>query len=184
MKNFLKLMMVVVICLFAGGYLHKCQSPGSALSDVDGNGCVRDTAIYYDTIPYLLPNPKQKAEIGTSVVTVPVFSPGDKPAYTGRDSVDCGVISPGDKLAYTGRDSVKVEIPITQMEYEETEYHAWVSGYEPSLDSIFVYPKREVVTIKKPPKRWHIGPTVGFGYTPHGFEPYIGVSVTYSIISF
>ena len=81
-------------------------------------------------------------------------------------------------------DSLTLQLPITQNVYEGEDYKAYVSGVYPSLDSVFVYPRREIVTIKKPPKRWHIGPTIGFGYTPHGFEPFIGVSLTYSIISF
>lgn len=52
---------------------------------------------------------------------------------------------------------VAVEIPITQKEYEGAEYHAWVSGYEPSLDSIFVFPRRDVVTIASLPTSPSVG---------------------------
>lgn len=86
------------------------------------------------------------------------------------------------------RDSMAVEIPITQKRYDGENYSAWVSGYEPSLDSIFVSQRTDVVTIreKKPPNKWHIGVQCGVGYTfkSKQFEPFIGVGLSYSIISF
>ena len=86
------------------------------------------------------------------------------------------------------RDSMAVEIPITQKRYDGDDYRAYVSGYEPNLDSIFVFPKTTVIHERsyKPPNKWHIGITGGYGY---GFkskqaEPYIGIGITYSIFSF
>ena len=86
------------------------------------------------------------------------------------------------------RDSMAVEIPITQKRYDGDDYRAYVSGYEPNLDSIYVFPKTTVIHERsyKPPNKWHIGITGGYGY---GFkskqaEPYIGIGITYSIISF
>lgn len=85
-------------------------------------------------------------------------------------------------------DSATVAIPITQKRYDGDNYRAYVSGYEPNLDSIFVFPKTTVIRERsyKPPNKWHIGITGGYGY---GFkskqaEPYIGIGITYSIISF
>ena len=34
-----------------------------------------------------------------------------------------------------------IYIPFIQKEYSTDNYHAWVSGYRPTLDSIVVYPK-------------------------------------------
>lgn len=85
-------------------------------------------------------------------------------------------------------DSATVAIPITQKRYEGNDYRAWVSGYEPSLDSIYVFPTTTVIHERsyKPPNRWHLGITGGFGYgfkSKHA-EPYIGIGITYSLISF
>ena len=86
------------------------------------------------------------------------------------------------------RDSMAVEIPIIQKRYDGDDYRAYVSGYEPNLDSIYVFPKTTVIHERsyKPPNKWHIGITGGYAY---GFkskqaEPYIGLGITYSIISF
>ena len=86
------------------------------------------------------------------------------------------------------RDSMAVEIPITQKRYESDDYRAYVSGYEPRLDSIFVFPKTTIIRERsyKPPNKWHIGITGGYGYgiKSKQVEPYIGIGLTYSIINF
>lgn len=83
-------------------------------------------------------------------------------------------------------DSVAVEIPIVQRHYRDSTYEAWVSGYEARLDSVRVFAPTTVITRRewKPPKRWHVGVTAGYGYGPRGVQPYVGIGITYSIISF
>ena len=92
------------------------------------------------------------------------------------------------QYASVGNDSAAVAIPITQKRYEGNDYRAYISGYEPRLDSIFVYPKTSVVHERsyKPPNKWHIGITGGFGYglRSNRAEPSIGIGITYSIFSF
>lgn len=88
-----------------------------------------------------------------------------------------------------GSDSVDVTLPITQRIYRDSNYTAWVSGYKPSLDSIHTYNKAIYTTrtiertITKPPRKWGIGISAGYGYGINSklFEPYIGVGVTYVI---
>ena len=86
-------------------------------------------------------------------------------------------------------DSVNVVIPITQKVYDEDTYTAFVSGYNPSLDSLIFKMPREVVTIKEysKPKRWSVGVQVGYGVTLKGtpqFAPYVGIGVSYNLFSF
>jgi len=78
-----------------------------------------------------------------------------------------------------GSDSAAVVLPITQVVYSATDYRAWVSGYEPRLDSIKVFPRTVTVreTIYKPPSRFSVGVQAGYGITPKGLQPYIGVGV-------
>ena len=63
-------------------------------------------------------------------------------------------------------DSADIEIPITQKQYSDSIYTAWVSGYEPSLDSIRVYSRKEVITInktiKEPPNRFVVSLNIGY----------------------
>ena len=86
-------------------------------------------------------------------------------------------------------DSIDVTLPITQRMYRDSNYTAWVSGYQPRLDSIHTYNKMVYTTrtiertVTKPPNRWGIGINAGYGYGINSklFEPYIGVGVTYVI---
>ena len=80
-------------------------------------------------------------------------------------------------------DSVLVEVPIESKHYNAPEYDAWVSGYQPSLDSIRVYQKEnyitERVTVSKPPNRFTLGLQGGYGYgfKSKTWEPYVGIGV-------
>ena len=100
------------------------------------------------------------------------------------------------KYVYLGGDTIygsdtiivrdSIPVPITQKEYHDSLYHAWVSGYLPNLDSIKV--KERIVTntvniTNTINRRWNIGVTGGYGY---GFvsgklEPFIGVGVSYNL---
>lgn len=85
-------------------------------------------------------------------------------------------------------DTIQVDMPITQKRYEDSTYTAWVSGYEPSLDSIKVYRRREVITInkiiKEPSNRFVVSFNVGYGLTQNGLQPYIGIGFGYKLFSF
>lgn len=192
-------LLIVIVSLFAGALLHKCQSGSGGMKEE--RGCKVDTVTYVDTVKYYAPAPSATNLLGTMTLTVP---------YTYKKGVGAGglerqcasvdstrvhdIITPDSTRTLTlgtgagGEprlcDSVQIELPIVQNVYEHEDYTAWVSGVYPRLDSIAVYPKREVVTIKQPPNRWHIGITAGYGYAAKGFQPYIGVGITYSIFSF
>lgn len=89
-------------------------------------------------------------------------------------------------------DTIEVFVPREQKEYGDSTYHAWVSGYDPALDSIRVISRTRYVTTTvrevAPPKHWHIGPMVGIGVGAADnkivMTPYVGVGLTYSIFSF
>lgn len=92
---------------------------------------------------------------------------------------------PGDTV------NVMVEVPISQKEYsDDSTYRAWVSGYDPRLDSIDIYSKevyidREVIKYKRG-KKLIIGPQVGIGYDVKNgnFAPTVGIGVTYKLFGF
>lgn len=80
-------------------------------------------------------------------------------------------------------DSVKVQIPISQKVYEDTLYKAYVSGYEPKLDSITIKQKTTYIThtIRDKESRFRIGLQAGYGLTPKGMMPYFGVGLSYRL---
>lgn len=78
-----------------------------------------------------------------------------------------------------------------QKVYSDSTYTAWISGYQPALDSIEVYPKtvtnyittevtKTVTKIKKP--KWVISVGGGIGYNGK-VEPYVGLNAGYVIWS-
>lgn len=133
---------------------------------------VVDTCIVYDTVQYFYPVAKDSTVIRYVTATLPAVQHID---------------------TITVFDSIQVEIPIVQKEYKDSTYHAFVSGYMPSLDSITVYPRTTYInstTISNympKSKRWGFGIQAGYGAyindgAIHG-TPYIGIGISYDIFS-
>lgn len=74
-----------------------------------------------------------------------------------------------------------VFIPMSQKTYEGDGYTAYVSGYNQSLDSIKIRERIVTNTVVKKRSRWNIGLSAGYGITPKGFQPYVGVGVTWNL---
>ena len=93
------------------------------------------------------------------------------------------------RLATLERDTVFVDVPIERKVYQEDSlYRAVVSGWHPSLDTLMVFPKTTTITIReKVPvpdrNRWGIGIQAGAGATRNGLTPYIGVGVSYYLLT-
>ena len=90
-----------------------------------------------------------------------------------------------DTIAVQVSDTVTVYLPREEVTYRDSTYYAVVSGVQPSLDYLEVYPKTETITIhetivEKAP-RWSLGIQGGVGITPAGFQPYLGVGISYRI---
>lgn len=123
----------------------------------------RDTVTFWDTIPHWYPVPVDGTEV--------------KKEFYWLTRVDTT------KDTLTLHDSVLVEVPITSKHYHADEYDAYVSGFEPNLDSINVYQRTEYiterVTVSKPPNRFTIGLQGGYGYgfRSKQWEPYVGVGI-------
>lgn len=80
-------------------------------------------------------------------------------------------------------DTVEVSLPIVQKVYRDTNYTAWVSGYEARLDSISVRHRTiiERRTVRER-SRWGVGIQVGYGIDKT-FKPtsYVGVGLMYRL---
>ena len=78
-------------------------------------------------------------------------------------------------------DSIEVGIPIVQKRYEDSLYTAWVSGFEPKLDSIRLYTPEIQTTVTKtvyePTPLLTLGLQVGGGYGLINRQPdiYVGI---------
>ncbi len=86
-------------------------------------------------------------------------------------------------------DTVAVPVPIERKTYEDSSYRAVVSGWHPSLDTLDIFQKTTIIekTIPVPVKtapRWSLGVTAGYGAGKDGLTPFVGVGVTYNLLSF
>lgn len=115
------------------------------------------------------PLPAETIDIGKTVYLRILY-----PVPSGRDTI---------------HDSIDVPVPIIQKRYNDSLYTAWVSGYEPNLDSILIH-QREITntititnTIVKPSRWFAIGPSVGFGYgvLNKKADVFVGVNATWNI---
>jgi hypothetical protein len=182
-KTALVFFLVGIVC---GGILGFWCGRATAPKPNEGQIISTDTVTRYDTLFVKSPTARDSIVVKYITKTLP---------KSGNNSVEnipqIGNFQ-GDNIPVFAEvadsDSVAVKIPITQKRYDGENYSAWVSGYEPQLDSIFVRGRTDVITIRetKPPNKWHIGVQCGVGYTfkSKQFEPFIGVGLSYSIISF
>lgn len=124
----------------------------------------RDT-IYKDTTIYE-PQPAETIDIGKTVyirIPYPVMQ---------RDTI---------------RDSIEVPVPIIQKRYNDSLYTAWVSGFQPALDSIRLYQPTIIETITKtivkPAPRLSIGVQVGAGGGIFTRQPdiYVGIGAQWRL---
>lgn len=78
-------------------------------------------------------------------------------------------------------------IPITQKEYtDDTTFRAWISGYEPNLDSIQVYQQKMIIKEKSTVKKrqmvnFGIQAGAGRGLFTKQFDVYVGAGVTITL---
>lgn len=87
-------------------------------------------------------------------------------------------------------DTAFVQLPREEVEYRDSSYRAVVSGFRPRLEELDIYQKERVVTIQTEKvvtvpdrRRWGVGVQAGYGITPAGFQPYMGVGVSFDLVS-
>ena len=178
-----KMMIVCAAVIFASAMvLSWLAGKHSRTMATDGESVRRDTVTVIDTVVHRVPAAKDSTVVRYVTRTVPVATQSYRaPRDTASVKNNRKAIPP--LYASASSDSATVTLPITQKMYSDTDYRAWVSGYEPQLDSIKVFPRTVTVreTIYKSPCRFSIGLQGGYGITPKGLQPYIGVGVNVRI---
>lgn len=102
----------------------------------------RDTVVVYDTIFHHYPKPVDSAVVRYVTKVLPVVK---YDTVSRENSVSFRENSVREHYADTSK-MMPVVIPITSKHYKSKDYDAWVSGYEPSLDSIKVYQETQYIT--------------------------------------
>ena len=145
------ILILCLLCFLAGRHTNRI---------VDELVGKTDTSTLRDTIRDSIPYPVYETVIQTVPELFPVY-----------------ITLEGD----TVREPIFVPIRITQKEYLTDDYHAWVSGYNPSLDSIDIFRKTMSITKRQSSRRWGIGITAGYGIGRNGLSPYVGIGGYYRI---
>lgn len=127
----------------------------------------------YDTVLYDVPITHDSCVIRYETHVLPIY----------KDTIIQSHVVVYDTMA---NDSTNVVVPITQKHYKENEYDAWVSGFNPNLDSIKLYRPtiNNTIHVREKEKRFGVGVVLGYGATKDGLSPYVGVGVTYSLFKF
>ena len=161
---------------------------------------IADTVVVKDTVRQTMPMAKDSVVTGVIRVpmvlptepTVPkaeikVFEPGRLSEVMNGQADNKGGSEAQETGKFARKDTVWAVVPRTQKRYEDSTYTAWVSGYEPRLDSIEVYQKTVTITkrvegrVKN--RRFSMGLTGGFGYGVFTRKPdvWVGVGCTWRI---
>ena len=171
-----------------------------------GGKAAADTVTVMDTVKVTMPKAKDSVVVGTIAIplvpspprdgsdmanpTVPkaevkVFPPSELDSIMGMTGGDASRPWDGGKIG--GSDTVWATVPRVQKRYEDSTYTAWVSGYEPRLDSIEVY-RRTVFVVKNEggrvkTRRLSLGLTGGFGYGVFTRKPdlFVGVGASWRL---
>jgi len=137
------------------------------------------TVTVLDTVPRLV----SVRVIGSVDIPLPTSSDSDS-ARADSIPVQCPAAVPPA--------SRSLSLPVVQKTYsDDSTYTAYVSGIAyhdyPRLDSIRLRRQtaveriRETVTIRKRTSRFSIGLQAGYGLTPAGFQPYIGLGMGFRV---
>lgn len=167
-KYLIILAAVALLCLLCGFFV------GKGMYDRPLDKTVkRDTVTLHDTVHEYLPSPKDSVRL--KFVTRWLPRAVHDTVYSENYAQDFVEIM---------HDTVAVQVPITSKHYGGKNYDAYVSGFEPSLDSIFVYNETqlitETVTLSKPPNKWELDIVGGvdYGFDSKSWLPYAGGELT------
>ena len=132
---------------------------GAFLLSLFWRRCADNTEVVTDTIFKVIkvdrPIVRESTIVKYEVVRLPIAN--DTICVSSRKCIG---------VSDTIKDSVFVEVPIEQKVYSDSNYTAWVSGYNPKLDSIHITQKevsfhKLVHNSSKGSKRLYLGIQVG-----------------------
>lgn len=138
-----------------------------------------DTLFIRDTNSFTEPKKEPSPDVLIKEIPVPV--------YVADSSAIDSLLSECARLQRSG-DSLQLVLLRVQRHYSDSTFDAWVSGVDPRLDSIKTYQKNMVVTkeiqvIQVKKTRWGLGVQAGATAGKDGVIPYVGVGVSYNILT-
>ncbi|MDE6860660.1 MAG: hypothetical protein K2J65_09650 [Duncaniella sp.] len=171
----MKKFFISVALLATGATLGHYLNPGRFHNPHTNRDRVTDERIYTDTVTVF----------DTCIVKIRTPADSANVRYITRH---LPVPASTDSIYHPPTDSATVQLPVTRKIYEDSLYRAIISGYEPNLDSLTIFPTVRTVQkshfVSAKDSRWGIGITAGASLTPGGFHPSVSIGVTYRLITF
>ena len=109
-----------------------------------------------------------------------------EPVYVTRRMVDSVLVPVTDTIRL--RDTLYVFLEREQIRWEDSLSVVYASGVRPEIDSVIHYAERmvivkEIPVVRVKKTRWGVGIQAGAGATKDGLAPYVGVGVSYNLLS-
>lgn len=109
-----------------------------------------------------------------------------EPVYVTRRMVDSVLVPVTDTIRL--RDTLYVFLEREQIRWEDSLSVVYASGVRPEIDSVIHYAERmvivkEIPVVRVKKTRWGVGIQAGAGATKDGLTPYVGVGVSYNLLS-
>ena len=109
-----------------------------------------------------------------------------KPIFTDKIKVDSVLIPVKDTIVI--RDSVYIYMDREKITWRDSLCEVYASGIMPQVDSVRHFREYQYVTIEtaipvKEKSHWGVGINAGYGVGKGGLTPYVGVGISYNILS-
>lgn len=109
-----------------------------------------------------------------------------KPIFVDKIKVDSVLIPVKDTIVI--RDSVYIYMDREKITWRDSLCEVYASGIMPQVDSVRHFTEYKYVTIEtaipvKEKSHWGLGVNAGYGVGQGGLTPYIGIGVSYNILS-
>lgn len=187
MKDLLKILGVIAACLILACLIRR--KPEQIAERPPGISVKTDTVTIRDTVYIPAPQLTGTKSLGFIPVTMPIWTPTKKPKQVDEPTEEL-TIEADDEIETEPPDSIAVAIPIEQKHYTGDDYDAWVSGWNPSLDSLRIYRQTQQIATTTEVTRWKTrrwGLSVGVGAVASpkgGIQPGIFIGATYTFLAF
>lgn len=184
-----KLLLVIAASLMVAYCIRHDATPPAPEIEVTAKS---DTITLRDTIYVPAPKLADSRSLGFANVTLPAWKPTTDTESGKRTDELLAEASEEDDLDTEPPDSVRASIPIEQRHYTGEDYDAWVSGWNPQLDSLQIYHRQTTITntatieaTRWRTKRWGLSIGVGVTATPKGgIQPGVFVGASYTFLAF
>lgn len=108
------------------------------------------------------------------------------PVFVERIKIDSVLVPVHDTLRL--QDTLYVYLEREHIRWDDDYCSVWASGIRPQIDSVAHYINeriiyRDRVVPVKTPSRWGLGIHAGMGASKDGLTPYVGVGLSYNLLS-